>query len=1159
MAGGFTIDRGGGGVGVLEGGGGGSPSIQSKKNSLSGLYATLNTINGTPNPGQLARFTGLPNGETRTPRGETVQMKEKVVFKSELHESLSLGLQNEIQRLVELTNSAEFGNARDQADMAAIWASPNFRPYRQLFDEYVRPEKNGSRLLKLDEAALQQYLSTDRGYIKTIAMAQVKMENMAAMAAAFVLGNLPTEGVGVINQRQGNYVTDARGGAGTEAVRGVTDWLRTPFRLHGREMPALGFVETQGGAVGWAALGGVLGGALGSAVIPGVGTVGGAALGASGAAAIEAAVYAISQGFRRSDRTFIRQTEEALLYAQSADMAADRTFAERMFGLSPKNWALDANGNVIVRPDIANNTHVATATLDPRTTRDILFGLDKLIKQAQKEVYGVQRQFRSSMRIAGRGQDAQRGILIEDDANEQFKRNLDYDSGAVIPGGVVDLAGNPVPLRIPCSILSPGLGEWVDNVGQVLVAVDVGVMPPEYTYYDAPPGGGIVVYPVPSFNTVPRDFAYERRIYRQAFLDVVSQGIASDIAMVREGKRDELANLAQIITGREGARADIIAARTSAIDEQDRLMGIDRESLDGDNGELRSFAALNGDPARVDADDRDKATLLEIDQQRRAEERASRNVRDNAGALVPDAVTELDTVLTHTYVPGGAPHVTQVIVDGRVHVIESIEQRKRDAEGVYDAAIAGLPAAPVGGTARAIESHSALIESSTRQAQTRLDRALAIIQRDEDLVIEARRAILDARTGVTRAQEALSHKAEERRAVQGTTEAMITARQDISSWSTPLIPPYPGNPAGYPANVLDIDALATLPLAELERRINLANTINNNWGWPAAENEQRRLDILHGKGEAIAAQDPLSPINAVTPDFRDVILRPTPATPGWGIEETVLLTSSTPQLTELFTNRLADLAALIPPIIPPGFAAVVGPPPLPAIPAGTIPDATRILNLQREAQLRFRARQRGLQQVVGIIDETMADNARERARVTTEVNNSPELRMIGEAAANVPKIIQTITEMPVQLLAEELRPALGNTQPEIYGVPGSAPGELTNEIGFNFIAGLLTNYMNAKAEFRNGGASGRIAAYQTISAFLTPAALSGLMFESPNLTFDRPAVVPPPYPPLNAILPGIQAALIDGRISRIQFANFIVRDIIGNDREGYMGPQAKAL
>lgn len=1170
----FTIDRGGGGVGVLDRGGGASSS-SSKKDTLSGLYATLGTINGNKSPGQRARSTGLPNGETRNRRGEVVEMKEKVVFKSELHETLSLGLQNELERLVELTNSAEFGNARDQADIATIWGSRNFTPYRRLFDEFVRPAKNGSREVKLDEQALQQYLSTDKGYARAIAMATVKMENMAAMAAAFVLGNLPTEGVGVINQRHENYATNSRGGVGTEAAREVVDWLRTPFRLHGREMPALGVIQTQGGAVGWSALGGVLGGVLGSAVIPGVGTVGGAAMGAAGAAAIEAAVYGISQGFKRSDRTFIRQTEEALLYAQSADMAADRVFADRMYRLSPNNWTLDGNGNVIVRPDIANNTHVATATLDPRTTRDILFGLDKLIRQAQKEIYGVQRQFRSGMRIPGRGQDPQRDIDIEADANEQFKRNLDYDSGAVIPG-ILDAAGNPVPLRIPCSIESSTLGEgiWVDNVGQVFVAVNVGVAPPEYTYYDAPPGGGIITYPVPSFNTVPRDFAYERRIYRQAFIDVLSQGIGSDLEMISAGKRDVLADLAQIVTGREGAREDIIAARTADLDEQNRLMGIDREALDGENGELRAFVALNGDPARADADDRDKATLLEVDRERRAEQRVNGNVqRISAPAGTPavvDSLSELNAVLRDPTplatgaVPGGwAGYVVEITVGTELHTIRSIEGRKQSLEGEYTARMGPIDArvapAGVGVTKDAINSFYATVEKDKKRVEGWYTDQLAKITADETIVANARQAILDAQRNVATAQEALSQKSEQRGTVQRTTEAMITARQDITSWGTPLIPPYPGNPLGYPENVLDDNALATLPVAELERRINFANDLNPNYGWPAGENEQRRLDILRGRAELIAEQDPLSPINTVTADFRDVILRPTPATPGWGIDESTLLTYSEPQLTELFTNRLAELAGLFPPIVPPGFAAIVGPPAFPALAAGTVPDAPRIAALQRESQLRFRARQRALQQVVGEIDRTVTANGRQRERITTEVNNSPELRVIAEAVAGIPRMIKTITEMPVQLLAEELRPDLGNTQPAIYGVAGAAPEELTNEIGFNFIAGLLRDYMNAKGDVRHNGASGRIAAYRQISEFLTPAALSGLMFESPNLTFDRPAIVPPPYPPLNAMLPNIQAALLDGRISQRQFANFLVRDVIGNDQEGFMGPIAKAV
>lgn len=746
---------------------------------------------------------------------------------AELREQALTIAVNEMKQLAKLASTdPNLNPAANWDDFNVMMADPDFAPYKNLFDRFVKEKdfsSQGTRIFELGDAEaaeLREYLKTD-GAPTLYELLLIKKQEMEGELAAFTLDNPQALNFDVLQYRHELQTRTGEGGRSREALANLWNWARGEFTVYGVPAPVMN-IRTHGGAVAVGAGAVVAGAAVGQAAIP-IPVVG--ALIGAGVAAVGAAVTpTIAREFERGRQQNIVQNLQALRLARG-NSPAHLLWGQLINGVVHTNWTINPRGEVIVRPDIANGQQLGDRMMDLHTAVDLVKKLDNMARGLQTELGVTQENLGT---IPNPGQQAPlRSLVTEDQVETQMKRTLAYEFGAP-------------PIRVPAQI-QIGPRQWEDNVGQFMV--DQTTVPPTY-YLNTAVGIPVVAVPLPIFLLQAMDVDSVWRFRRSAHRELVANNILDDIAKYEEGKRNRLAEVVAIAKQKrddgkpDGARSR--AAIGQITDQEKRLDG-DKTFLEES---IRGFSELK-DPL-----DRRSRALQAIEQAR------ARVVITNPGSPpVSDIDQALQLVLSDaTLLPAPTTPPTplpatllQITIDGRpVMAIAGQERAIRDdarsRRDDIDRRAAKRAEKASGSSGRG----SVRIDTTQDKALVNDDMNLQLAElktRQEDLVRQIQEAIATAQKTISGdaslprdpanpasigIEGELAGKEAQRRTIERTTQAMINAREAIAGplgWM--VFDPATGT-------ILSISTadLQNMGYDGLEARINRMNAINPNIGWP---------------------------------------------------------------------------------------------------------------------------------------------------------------------------------------------------------------------------------------------------------------------------------------------------------------------------------------
>jgi hypothetical protein len=575
-------------------------------------HPPLNTINKRRSPFLLREQTGT--GQTTIDwQGREVQVKERTgSFPPELIEDFKKSLQGQLDRLMDIQ--------RDTPEVFdRLMAEPHFRPFRDVFDRFTLlkegSEAVGGRAERfLDEAAFNTYFNTDAGFLTAYELRVLKLQDMAINAGILLDDNLPIPNPDVVEDQD---INTGPGGKGREVARKVGHWWTERRTRYGREIPIDAHIPvpfTQGVDLNLDSKGdiAVVIGSLSTAFGIGGALVGGP-LGAAIGAAVPPAIARVVDAFHRGERVTIEQVHTALEIARTSDPVR-REWAREMYQVEPLNLVINAQNEVVIDPDIANNTRIANPAKYAETLRDEIAGENEAIMRAQ-EAMGVRRELRGGMDIMGlipgrQEQFAQRNMPLEIATQQEWMRSPQ----------LVDLNGNT------CQIQNAA-GEWVPN-------------------------------PAFDWQNTDRNVAYNLRqeIHRRRLCEKMTM----DFSEIVEWGKDHKAEFQVAIEKAKARLAETPAQRKRELDAQDGRLTADQTRL---RAEMPSFTEI-------------QTVLTDIDTRRRALERAQNNVAEVTPH--PTGATDATSLLTHVLTDNVRPPAFQVdVTHNGVRVrIESIAARE---------------------------------------------------------------------------------------------------------------------------------------------------------------------------------------------------------------------------------------------------------------------------------------------------------------------------------------------------------------------------------------------------------------------------------------------------------------------------------------------------
>ncbi len=567
---------------------------------------------------------------------------------------------------------------------------------------------------------------------------------------------------------------------------------------------------------------------------------------------------------------------------------------------------------------------------------------------------------------------------------------------------------------------------------------------------EVPPGSGNWQLN-PDFRANPLDMEGNAERWRSAFRRALREEIQGAMQEVIDNKTNYEQQLLNEIQGKkdaQGPTGERTRARKAAIEREEAQLTMDDEAI------TKEITPLTTYENRIEM----------LDEKIEEQESLERQV---GFTPVPGTITTAEQALTQILVdttpvpPAGAPATTpspyRIVMDGREILaipvqMALIEKKIQDEVDTFETTLRARLTAREDPTQRIInyekrvrERYENVIKNIEKQ-ETRVRNLLTQIQ-------EAR----DKKGGISDTKKLLLPRDSDTRTALTSLSGMTQAHAEING----LTPP------GH-AQLSNV-ALRTESFDELMRRINTANTIAANLGWPPTENNNpgRRLALLQAMAEARAIG--IEP-RILTPST-DFIT----ATTTMGLTENELTSLSTPELV----NRLTTLGHPIPP-------------------------ATTLDNVRTEARSRLTARREGLEEVKRNVEARKRTVTAEKVQVEKGLP-TPELDVIESIAKRYGKIraeVQTIN------LAELLRetPAV---DPNVF-----IPAENVDSEAYVRMMNLMFDH------FHDESSGGRGAAFERNKRVVPPDELRQALINYFDLTITYP-----PTPPAGA-WPGTPARTV---------------------------------